>query len=153
MNHSHSTSTQGVLPWESIISESHDPSDCTERHRQKKTKENASFKMKEKTPLKAIRARCKDCAGGEAKHVRRCQHAECEFYMMRFGVGTRTTLPPIREHCLVCCNRQKEEVKLCPAVRCPIWEYRFGKRPKKSPPLPEILTTEALLEPVLGYEG
>lgn len=103
------------------------------------------------TPLKAIRKRCIDCSGFEIKMVRECpfdgiNDTECPLYPLRIGKGSRATLKRIRAYCIWCCNDQSNEVKLCPSVKCPLWEYRFGKRPKKASFLPEILTTEWLLE-------
>ena len=102
--------------------------------------------MKRLTPLKAIRARCIDCSTGELKEVRECPSEDCPLYPLRMGKGSRATLRQIRTYCLWCCNDQSKEVKLCPAVRCSLWEFRFGRRPQKSNLLPEIVTTEGVLE-------
>ena len=102
--------------------------------------------MKRLTPLKAIRAKCIDCSCFELKEVRKCQFKDCVLYPLRMGKGGRAVLKTIRAYCLWCCNGQKDEIKLCVSVKCPLWEYRFGKRLKKASPLPEILTTEGLLE-------
>ena len=106
--------------------------------------------MKRLSPLRAIRKKCIDCSGFELKRVRECPfdgviETECPLYPLRMGKGNRATLKRIRAFCLWCCNGQRNEVKLCPCVKCPLWEYRFGKRVKKASPLPEILTTEAVL--------
>ena len=37
------------------------------------------------TPLKAIRAKCLDCSGGQSKEVRACQPVDCPLYPYRFG--------------------------------------------------------------------
>jgi hypothetical protein len=100
-----------------------------------------------KTPLKAIRAKCLDCSGGEYKEVRECQFdgkqdEECPLYPLRMGRGSRSTLKRIRAYCVWCCNGQRQEVKFCPSVSCPLWEYRFGKRPQKTSFLPKIGSTE-----------
>ncbi len=107
--------------------------------------------MKKLTPLKAIRKKCVNCSGFELKRVRECpfdgiKDEECSLYPLRMGKGSRATLRRIRAYCLWCCLEQRHEVRLCPATKCPIWEYRFGKRPKKGVSLPEIVTTEGVLE-------
>gem|GEM_PF-3467339 len=111
-----------------------------------------------KTPLKAIRAKCLDCSGGEYKEVSACpfdgkQDEECPLHPFRMGKGSRATLKSIRAYCLWCCNSQKLEIKLCPTVGCSLWEYRFGKRPQKCPSLPKILTTEGVLETNTVIQG
>lgn len=37
------------------------------------------------TPLKAIRAKCLDCCGGQANEVRLCPCPDCTMYPFRFG--------------------------------------------------------------------
>ena len=37
------------------------------------------------TPMKAIRAKCLDCSGGQPKEVRRCAVQKCPLYVYRFG--------------------------------------------------------------------
>ena len=37
------------------------------------------------TPLKAIRAKCLDCMGGQVKEVRLCPIPECPLYLFRLG--------------------------------------------------------------------
>ncbi len=42
--------------------------------------------MKKLTPMKAIRAKCLDCSGGNAAEVRRCGVGDkCALYVYRFG--------------------------------------------------------------------
>ena len=41
--------------------------------------------MKRLTPLKAIRAKCLDCSGGQPSEVRECPDTECSLYPYRFG--------------------------------------------------------------------
>jgi hypothetical protein len=105
------------------------------------------------SPLKAIRAKCIACSGFELKTVRECpfdgvRDKGCPLYPLRIGRGSRATLKRIRAYCLWCCSGRRHEVRRCPAVSCPLWEYRFGKRPNKGPLLPEICTTEGVLEAV-----
>lgn len=37
------------------------------------------------TPIKAIRAKCIDCSGGQAKEVRLCPIKKCSLYPYRMG--------------------------------------------------------------------
>ena len=37
------------------------------------------------SPLKAIRKKCLDCAGGCLKEIRSCSHTECPLYIFRMG--------------------------------------------------------------------
>jgi hypothetical protein len=98
------------------------------------------------TPLKSIRNRCIDCSGLELIRGRNCEHLDCMFYPVRMGRGARAVLRLIRGFCLWCCKGQKYEIRLCPAATCPVWPYRLGRRPQKSISLPEIVTTEGVLE-------
>lgn len=41
--------------------------------------------MKHTTPIKAIRIRCLDCAGGQPSEVRYCSVTDCSLYQYRFG--------------------------------------------------------------------
>ncbi len=41
--------------------------------------------MKILTPIKAIRAKCKDCCAGQLAKIRRCQIEECPLHPYRMG--------------------------------------------------------------------
>ena len=41
------------------------------------------------TPLKAIRAKCLDCCGGQAHEVKLCVVADCPLYPFRFGKNSQ----------------------------------------------------------------
>jgi len=41
--------------------------------------------MMKLTPVKAIRQKCLECSGGQAKEVRLCQVKNCALYGYRFG--------------------------------------------------------------------
>ena len=43
------------------------------------------MKAKHLTPLKAIRSKCLDCAGGRPSLVRQCESAGCPLHFYRFG--------------------------------------------------------------------
>lgn len=42
-------------------------------------------RVKRLTPIRAIRERCLDCAGGTAAEVRLCPAVECPLHQYRFG--------------------------------------------------------------------
>ena len=44
----------------------------------------------EKSPLKAIRAKCLDCTCGQASEVKNCQIKQCSLWEYRFGKSGRT---------------------------------------------------------------
>jgi hypothetical protein len=55
--------------------------------------------MKERTPLRAIRAACMECCNGQKKEVAKCEREDCPLWPMRFGknpnragVGTHSNL-------------------------------------------------------------
>lgn len=41
--------------------------------------------MKRLTPIKAIRAKCLDCSGGQPSEVRNCLIEDCPLFPYRFG--------------------------------------------------------------------
>lgn len=85
------------------------------------------------TPLKAVRQRCLDCAGG-ATEVRKCTAENCELHAFRMGRDVRgkgSTLKAIRKYCLWCCLGKSSEVRLCPATNCSLHSYRSGRNPRK----------------------
>jgi len=47
------------------------------------------LKTKELTPLKAIRAKCLDCSGGNAQEVRKCPVKTCPLWPFRSCSATR----------------------------------------------------------------
>lgn len=105
------------------------------------------------TPLQAIRQKCIDCSGFELNQVRECpfdgkNDKLCPLYSLRMGKGSRATLKQIRAYCLWCCIGQRDEVRQCPSVKCSLWGFRFGRRPQKCFVLPEIATTEGVLEAI-----
>lgn len=44
----------------------------------------------EKSPLKAIRAKCLDCTCGQASEVKNCPSKQCPLWEYRFGKSERT---------------------------------------------------------------
>ena len=45
------------------------------------------------TPIKAIRARCLDCCGGQKAEVRLCPSQKCPLWPYRMGAGQRMGKP------------------------------------------------------------
>jgi hypothetical protein len=88
-----------------------------------------------RTPLKAGRARCLDCAETRTD-VRNCRQVDCALHPYRMGTG-RVTLRVNRQHCLWRCDGSTHEVKECPAVSCPLHAYRMGHRPISGRPATE----------------
>ena len=85
------------------------------------------------SPLKAIRKRCIDCAGGSSKQVSECNEKDCSLNEFRTGkrILGKSSVKAIRKYCLRCCCKQREEVKLCFASACTLHLFRFGKNPNK----------------------
>ncbi len=46
---------------------------------------NGNGHRRQMTPLKAIRAKCLDCAGGSCKEVRLCPNEDCPLHFFRAG--------------------------------------------------------------------
>ncbi len=102
--------------------------------------------MRGLTPVRAIRAKCIDCSGGQLKEVTECKKKSCKNWPYRHGkrpkpgseeervlLATMRRLTPIqaiRAKCKDCCASATKEVKMCPSNHCPHWSYRHGKRPK-----------------------
>ena len=98
-----------------------------------------------RTPLQAVRARCRECIGDGV--VRDCSERDCPLWGFRFGLslktakrrgrvaagsGTRwkTAMRALRAYCLECSGGSWLNVKLCPRTNCPCWHLRFGMRPE-----------------------
>jgi len=60
--------------------------------------------MKDLTPLRAIRMKCKECAAGHPKKIRYCEINGCRLYLYRFGhnpkrKGQGPRIPPfLKKH-------------------------------------------------------
>lgn len=89
-----------------------------------------------KTPMKAIRQACLDCAGGPSG-VRECQgnklsDGPCPFYPFRLGKG-RPSLKLIRKPCLYCMGESPKLVRDCrSATTCALHVYHLGTNPKRA---------------------
>jgi hypothetical protein len=89
------------------------------------------------TPLKAVRARCRDCTGFDGPSaIRGCGgdglvDGECPLWPFRLGKRPKGTsvLKAIRLHCLSCSGGSVHELRHCPATDCPLWLFRFGRNP------------------------
>ena len=113
------------------------------------------------TPLKAIRTKCIDCAGGELGAVRSCDfREECPLWPFRMGKGVRGKgglLKPIKRYSHWCMNGQSVEVRLCPCgPRCALYQYRLGRRPSTMPRLSKKVPSRTyigVLTPIEGQDG
>jgi hypothetical protein len=47
--------------------------------------EGQAMTIPKRSPLKAIRAKCLDCSGGQVKEVRQCPITSCPLYPFRMG--------------------------------------------------------------------
>lgn len=98
-----------------------------------------------RTPLQAVKARCRECIGDGV--ARDCAATDCPLWGFRFGLslktakrrgkvpagsGTRwkTATRALRAYCLECSGGSWLNVKLCPRTNCPCWHLRFGMRPE-----------------------
>ncbi|SME89295.1 hypothetical protein [Desulfovibrio gilichinskyi] len=85
------------------------------------------------TPLKAIRAKCRDCCGDQAIEIKSCPSQDC--ILWKFRAGTRpkegydkSPLKTIRAYCLSCGElNSSNDIKLCKLKNCPLYHLRFGK--------------------------
>jgi len=104
--------------------------------------------MKNLTPLKAIRSRCKDCSE-TPEEIKNCpcfenngQIEKCSLWPYRLGKRPNkedkekfgdvlTPIKSIRKYCLWCCGGSTKLVRECSMVDCPLWVYRLGKNPHR----------------------
>ena len=94
------------------------------------------------TPLKAIRANCKECVGCDSgyKDVTDCEVGDCTLHPLRFGKrSVSTPVQPskaIDEYCLHCmgargsCGRKiaAQRARECGIEECELWHIRFGEK-------------------------
>lgn len=95
--------------------------------------------MKNRTPLKSIRAYCLSCCGDSAYEVRLCVYTQCTLYPYRFGkrpandfqsaAPVLTPVKAIRKRCLDCSGFMPSEVRSCLLPECPLYMFRMGKNP------------------------
>lgn len=88
------------------------------------------------TLMRAIRARCLDCAGS-AGAVKQCRNSSCDLHAFRMGFnpyygrekpeGYAPPIKAVRAHCLDCCLAQVSEVRACTATRCHLHKLRMGE--------------------------
>src|SRR5210317_505254 len=94
-----------------------------------------------RTPLKAIRSFCVECAGS-THEVRHCggekclgdqgdENNVCYFYPYRLGRG-RPSVKTNRKQCLECMGGRRDFVRECESLTCPIWPYRMGTNPSRA---------------------
>lgn len=91
-------------------------------------------------PLRAVRARCRDCASS-VSDVRLCVHEFCALWRFRLGKkpsgqrGGRAVRKAIRRYCVWCSGENPQEPKRCPSIDCPLWPYcSDSMRAPRTPP-------------------
>jgi len=100
--------------------------------------------MKRRTPIPAIRARCKGCAES-LKEIRECQCDDCQLYEYRLGhrpkgKALRTPRKAIKAYCLWCMGFRGSEYRVCykrakecDLEDCPLWHLRPGQKQARKP--------------------
>lgn len=96
------------------------------------------------TPLKAIRAHCRQCMGDDLRATRECPTTSCALHPYRLGKippgANGRLLPVIRDNCLNCAG-SAQAVRECTAspdcenrgyTPCHLHPYRLGRRPHVS---------------------
>ena len=106
---------------------------------------NRPHKRTLRTPLQAVKARCRECVGDGV--VRDCSDTDCPLWPFRFGLSLKTArrrgripaghstrcktaIRALRTYCLSCSGGSWLNAKLCPRTSCPCWHLRFGMRPE-----------------------
>lgn len=80
--------------------------------------------MRKLTRIKAIRARCVECADGY-KDIECCAATDCALFPLRFGreVKGYKASAAIPKYCRWCCNGSNQ-VEECIDTACPLYIYR-----------------------------
>jgi len=111
--------------------------------------------MKRRTPIPAIRARCKGCAES-LKEIRECQCDDCQLYEYRLGhrpkgKALRTPRKAIKAYCLWCMGFRGSEYRVCYTRAkechiedCPIWHLRPGQKQAQKPKKGRVQHTDAI---------
>jgi len=102
----------------------------------------AEFHKNGGTVLKAVRRRCRDCAGGCKADVRDCQHITCELHPFRLGRNPNRSMTPEQRE--VAAARMKANVERAKAVAL------VGGRNSPTPVGKQRSGTRALLRTGLG---
>jgi hypothetical protein len=76
-----------MIPAQKALLEKRDGWDVGRDPRQLSRDELIAAGHKPISPLKALRARCIDCKGGELSEVRRCAHLDCPAWPYRMGTN------------------------------------------------------------------
>ena len=101
------------------------------------------------SPRQAIRAKCRECFGGDLEPIRnctcrtpkgKCDPSGCWLWPYRMGHGidpSREPYPPTRlqaiyKECLNCMGGDREGVKECPSDDCPLYPFRLGHNPNRA---------------------
>jgi len=109
-----------------------------------RTPENLDTRNQNLHPIKAIRANCKECAGGGYKAVTDCQIGECSLYPLRFAKrplgGGFPPAKAINAYCLYCMgarvvngkpvgrNTAAKRARECHLTKCELHHIRYGEK-------------------------
>jgi len=112
--------------------------------------------MKKRTPIPAIRARCRGCTES-LKEIRECPCPDCQLYEYRTGHRPKgkaqcTPCQAIREYCIWCQgwrggNGRNTAIRLareCHISDCPIWHLRPGQKRARKPKKGHVQRTGAI---------
>lgn len=108
------------------------------------------------SPLKAVRAHCKDCCAGDPREIPFCPATSCPLHPIREGFhgnedleadltpvspeerpATRAALAGasalqlIRRRCIDCSGASLEQVRNCHFVECTLHPFRMGTNPNR----------------------
>jgi len=67
--------------------------------------DSLSLKFRAHNPLKAIRAKCLDCCGGNAAEIRKCVAVECDLWPFRMGTN------PFRKRRVLSTEQKRERLE------------------------------------------
>lgn len=84
-----------------------------------------------KTPMQAIRHKCRWCSLDQAGEIKACASEKCPLWPLRSGkrVPGISPLKSIRAKCRDCVGGSPSEIRDCETKRCPLWTYRMGTNP------------------------
>jgi hypothetical protein len=97
---------------------------------------NGTKVIKNLTPARAIKEKCRDCGGCSSEPSSICAAHKCS--LQPYGknkseeVNPRVLEKAIRQHCLrICMLGQRSEVKKCPSQHCSLFNFRtnYGSVP------------------------
>ena len=84
-------------------------------------------------PMRAIRAYCVWCCGGDPRLVAGCTSPKCALFDRRLGRSTGAgALKAIRARCLECTGTPSKVASCAEEGTCDLWSFRFGTNPKRA---------------------